>query len=706
VVQESQTITGGGTFVTKSAYNSADMLIAITYPGDNVGNPGEKLTYAYYNQGSVKSIWSDLGTPGTSTDDYYYLQQGVYDASGRTRSLWLGGTYQVNQPTVQNQYSYFDWTIQDGLGRLKQITAGTSADPDSLLDLRYYSGTNDPAYDASGNLDNIYRYTNGTTLLETQSFDFDTLNRLVSGGADGSASYSETYGYDTSTGNLNSKSSLGSYTYSATRQGTCSTGTSSTIKHAVSAAGSNSYQYDCNGNMITRVVGGQTYNLSYDTENRMTGVSGAATANFAYDVNGARVKSVVNGTTTYFVGEMLEWTGSTNTMKLYYSLGGKKIAMRTGAGGTLNWMIGDHLGSTTVTADAGGSSPTVQLYRAWGEVRTGTGNGLATRYTYTGQADDGIGGLMYYRARWLDNQLGRFAQADTAIPGAGSPLAWDHYAAMNNNAVQFADPTGHFAWLPVIALPGAVVGAAVSYGSQVANNLQSNGGNWASAMTTNINVGEVVQAAAATSLAAVSVAILAPVVVAAAGEALVGAGMMMSATSSVGGGLISTGMSTIGAATAMTGALYGVSAASQSFSNCSFRKDTSVVTNEGNKEIGSIQQGDKVLAWNEANNAIGYYPVTDVLVHEDETLVELVIDGEWIETTPEHPFYTEEEGWLPAEALAFGMHVRQANGSEGMVWLSGRSLAPRRCIISLSLLPTLSLSVRGSGWCIMSVVMI
>jgi len=29
---------------------------------------------------------------------------------------------------------------------------------------------------------------------------------------------------------------------------------------------------DQNGNMITRVVGSQTYNLSYDAENRLVGV--------------------------------------------------------------------------------------------------------------------------------------------------------------------------------------------------------------------------------------------------------------------------------------------------------------------------------------------------------------------------------------------------------------------------------------------------
>jgi RHS repeat-associated protein len=119
------------------------------------------------------------------------------------------------------------------------------------------------------------------------------------------------------------------------------------------------------------------------------------------------------------------------------------VSARVSTSGTLNWPIGDHLGSTVVTANASGGSTGTQLYRAWGEVRPGPGNGLATRYTFTGQADDGIGGLMFYRARWFDNQLGRFAQADSIIPGAGNPLAWDRYAGMANNAVRYADPSGH-----------------------------------------------------------------------------------------------------------------------------------------------------------------------------------------------------------------------------------------------------------------------
>ncbi|NUM46806.1 MAG: hypothetical protein HUU38_19040 [Anaerolineales bacterium] len=50
---------------------------------------------------------------------------------------------------------------------------------------------------------------------------------------------------------------------------------------------------------------------------------------------------------------------------------------------------------------------------------------------------------MFYVARWYDPVLGRMAQADTIVPGAGNPMAWDRYAGMMNNPVKYEDPSGH-----------------------------------------------------------------------------------------------------------------------------------------------------------------------------------------------------------------------------------------------------------------------
>jgi RHS repeat-associated protein len=92
---------------------------------------------------------------------------------------------------------------------------------------------------------------------------------------------------------------------------------------------------------------------------------------------------------------------------------------------------------------AGGTLHSQQLYKPWGETRYTSATSLPTRYQYTGQypytADFG---LHFYNARWYDSSLGRFAQADSIVPGGVQGL--DRYAYVNNNALRYNDPTGHF----------------------------------------------------------------------------------------------------------------------------------------------------------------------------------------------------------------------------------------------------------------------
>ena len=83
--------------------------------------------------------------------------------------------------------------------------------------------------------------------------------------------------------------------------------------------------------------------------------------------------------------------------------------------------------------------------------------------------------------------------------------------------------------------------------------------------------------------------------------------------------------------------------------------------------ISLVQVGDRVLAYDESQDATGVFTVTAVMAHDDPTFVYVTLDGEQIETTPEHPFYTEERGWVPASDLAVGDHVRKADGNYGVV---------------------------------------
>ena len=104
-------------------------------------------------------------------------------------------------------------------------------------------------------------------------------------------------------------------------------------KHAVAAMGSDTYSYDADGNQVTRYVGGSSYGLTYDAENRLVGVTGVATAIFVYDGDGNRVKGTVNGSTTFYIGNYFEWKTNTTDMNVrsrYYYAGSTRVAMRTG----------------------------------------------------------------------------------------------------------------------------------------------------------------------------------------------------------------------------------------------------------------------------------------------------------------------------------------------------------------------------------------
>jgi len=160
-----------------------------------------------------------------------------------------------------------------------------------------------------------------------------------------------------------------------------------------------------------------------------------------YNGDGQRVKSAmltnIAETTTYFVGNYYEVTGTEITK--YYFAGSQRIAMRKN--GALSYLIGDYLGSTSIVTDASGVVISQQQYKAWGETRYASGS-EATKYQYTGQysyASDF--GLMFYNARWYDSSLGRFAQADSVVPGGVQ--GYDRYAYVNNNPMRYTDPSGH-----------------------------------------------------------------------------------------------------------------------------------------------------------------------------------------------------------------------------------------------------------------------
>jgi RHS repeat-associated protein len=195
--------------------------------------------------------------------------------------------------------------------------------------------------------------------------------------------------------------------------------------------------YDANGNMTLRLKDGARYFLAYDAENRLTSVSGTASASFAYNGDGQRVSATIDTTITTYIGGYFEWQGGAGTS--YYFAGAQRIAMRTGT--DLKYLLGDHLGSTAVTATSGGGLYGELRYYPWGGTRYDTGT-TPTSYRYTGQREAEVG-LYYYGTRYYDPSLGRFVSPDTIIPQQQGSQAWDRYAGMNNNPLRYTDPSGH-----------------------------------------------------------------------------------------------------------------------------------------------------------------------------------------------------------------------------------------------------------------------
>ncbi len=126
---------------------------------------------------------------------------------------------------------------------------------------------------------------------------------------------------------------------------------------------------------------------------------------------GPRVRATVNGVTTLYAGLIeYEINGSTTTLTKYYDAGGQRAAVRNGS--SLNYLLNDHLGSTSVILKTNGTLWGELRYSAWGETRYSNGN-IVTDRQFTGQINDGATGLYYYNACYYDPALHRFIQADT-----------------------------------------------------------------------------------------------------------------------------------------------------------------------------------------------------------------------------------------------------------------------------------------------------
>jgi RHS repeat-associated protein len=452
----------GGTFRTSWTYDAAGRARTMGYPAGNGDTVGETVTFNYNDAATrrsqlvgVSGVLTPNGTPVT------YATGMRYNGYGQLTQLQYG-----TSPAVTQTYNYYTLATPLGQGRLHQLRAGTTGlNSTDRQNLTY-------SYDGVGNILSIVDGQAGGT--ETQSFAYDEFHRLKSATATGGARNpygTENYSYDT-VGNLTNKANVTQGYRATTPTTTCPTNLPFRPAHAVLLAGTTSYCYDQGGNLTERRAGSVITRYAYDADNRLRTVTQGSTeqGRFLYDGDGSRVLATFGAETTAYVGDYVEWSG--NTLTRYYYAGKQRLAMRQG--GTLYFLLGDHLGSASLTLNTNATIHSEMRYKPWGETRYPTAGPFSpTTRRFTGQIQDSATGLYYYNARYYDPVTARFTQPDRYVPNPKQPQAFNRYAYTINNPVKYTDPTGHF-----FESPWDAINVAIGVGSLVYNVSQ---GNWTDA---------------------------------------------------------------------------------------------------------------------------------------------------------------------------------------------------------------------------------
>lgn len=107
----------------------------------------------------------------------------------------------------------------------------------------------------------------------------------------------------------------------------------------------------------------------------------------------------------------------------------------------------------------------------------------------------------------------------------------------------------------------------------------------------------------------------------------------------------------------------------------------SVVMNEMDyKRIQDIKVGDLVCSYDEQCGETEISRVTEVFSKEVTETIELMVMGDVIVTTPEHPFYTEG-GWVSASELHAGDFIKDIYGEYVEILQANRSLLKESIIV-------------------------
>jgi RHS repeat-associated protein len=403
-------------------------------------DPTGTYAFAYDNMGRLIGT----STQYTSLPGYNFQNSYGYDAASNRTSLTApdGSTNSYSYDTLNRMTTLTNSLTgqfgfgYDALSRRTQLTrpngVNTSYSYDSashLLSVLHQAGstTLDGAsytYDYAGNRTSKTNDLNGTTW----NYGYDATYELLQVTHNGSTK--ESFSYD-AVGNRLSSSAVPSYSYNPSNE--------------LTSNSSGSYTYDANGNALSDASGKQ---YTWDFENRLVQVvnPGVGTTTFKYDPFGRRIqKSGSLGVTNYlYDGENIieEIDSSGNLLARYTQSAWMDQPLAELRSGTTSYYEADGLNSITSLSGSVGALASTYTYDSFGKLTVSTGT-LTNPFRFTARESDLETGIYDYRARYYDQNTGRFLSEDPKILADTA----SGYPYVRNNPVSLVDPRGEWwAW--------------------------------------------------------------------------------------------------------------------------------------------------------------------------------------------------------------------------------------------------------------------
>ena len=413
-------------------YDDFDRLEIIT---DRFGN---RLQYGYDANGNRKQL----------IDHNNRVTQYSYDELNRLQSINAPLAGQVVYGYYNNsQLRQIDWPNgirshyqYDGAERIASIQHQLAAS--SFAETQY-------DYDLNGNRSQQI-ITQGTQSEQT-SYDYDTADRLteilepnrsISYTLDGVANRLTETITDNNQTTINDKS----YSYNNRDQ-------LQQVQDAIGGA-MITYQYDNNGNQISKTDASGTTNLVYGPRDRLLTITlpGAPPIQYSYNEAGLRDSQSQNGQTLHYIYDQTSLIAETNTnndeiARYTHSSVGPSVGLIAEArSGVQTYLHTDALGTPIAITDTTGAVTSRYTWDTWGKLQQQTGSSQQP-FGFTGYQRDAQTGLHYAQQRYYDSEIGRFNRHDPFRGDIDTPLSLHRYLYANANPTIYVDPTGEYPYL-------------------------------------------------------------------------------------------------------------------------------------------------------------------------------------------------------------------------------------------------------------------